>query len=51
MSITISKSSALSISVILIFKMLKSYRSDLSIEVLNLIGLLGLLFSALPEWS
>ena len=31
---------------------LKSHRSDLSIDVLNLVCLLGLyLFSALPDWS
>ena len=29
---------------------LKSHKSDLSIDVLNLIGLLGLLFSGLPDW-
>ena len=36
----------------IIYASLKLHRSDLSIDVLNLIGLLGLyLSSALPDWS
>ena len=33
-----------------IYASLKSHKSDHSIDVLNLIGLLGLLFSSLPDW-
>ena len=60
MGIATSKPSALPMSVLSIFEMqlingalfLKSHKSDLSTDLLNLICLLGFyLSSALPDWS